>query len=91
MGSSNDGPTTSEVTATVAARNFASLLDGVEHRREGYTIVRHGRAIAQVLPVDPPTGADLKASARRRAPDARWADELAEARGGDHPRSERTR
>ena len=37
-----------DVTATDAARNFADLLDAVEHRGEHFTIVRRGKAIADL-------------------------------------------
>ena len=37
-----------EVNATSAARNFAELLDAVEHRGERFTIVRRGKVIAQL-------------------------------------------
>lgn len=39
-----------EVAAVEASRRFAYLLDGVEHRGERCTIVRHGRSIAQHEP-----------------------------------------
>ena len=40
-----------DVTATEASRNFADLLDAVEHRGERYRIVRRGRAVAQLEPI----------------------------------------
>lgn len=80
MGSIPDELHVTEVTATEAARNFASLLDGVEHRREAYTIVRRGRTIARVHPVDPVSGSDLKALLRRRRPDPAWSADLAATR-----------
>ena len=49
------------MTATDAARNFADLLDAIEHRHERYTIMRRGRAVAQLEPVSRGRGADLKA------------------------------
>jgi prevent-host-death family protein len=41
----------SEITATDAARNFADLLDAVEHRGERFTILRRGKAIAILEPL----------------------------------------
>jgi prevent-host-death family protein len=71
----------SEVSATEAARNFADLLDAVEHRNERFTIVRRGRVVAQLEPASKGRGADVKAILRARRPDAEWAEDLAEVRG----------
>jgi prevent-host-death family protein len=62
-----------DVRATDAARNFADLLDAVEHRGERFTIVRRGKAIAHIEPVNRGRGADVKALLRRHRPDADWA------------------
>ncbi len=70
----------SEVSATEAARSFASLLDAVEHRGERFTIVRRGKAIANLEPVREGQGAELKALLRRRRPDPDWRDDLARVR-----------
>lgn len=70
-----------EVSATEASRRLADLLDGVEHRRERYTIVRRGRAIATLEPSTAATGAQVKDLLRRHRPDAAWAAEVAELRG----------
>ncbi len=70
----------SEVTATEAARRFADLLDSVEHDGQSYTIIRHGKAVAQIEPVSRGRGADTKSLLRRHRPDKRWADELEEIR-----------
>ena len=70
----------SEVSSTDAARNFADLLDAVEHRGERFTIVRRGRAIAHLEPVRGGAGDALKGVLRRHGPDASWADELAALR-----------
>ncbi|MCA1846912.1 MAG: type II toxin-antitoxin system Phd/YefM family antitoxin [Actinobacteria bacterium] len=64
------------MSSTDAARNFADLLDAVEHRGERFTIVRRGRAIAHLEPVRGGTGGALKDVLRRHGTDARWADEL---------------
>ncbi len=69
-----------DVTATDAARNFADLLDAIEHRHERYTIMRRGRAVAQLEPVSRGRGADLKALLRRHEPDAKWSSDLTEVR-----------
>jgi antitoxin (DNA-binding transcriptional repressor) of toxin-antitoxin stability system len=69
-----------DVTATEAARNFADLLDAIEHRHERYTILRRGRAVAQLEPVSRGRGADLKALLRRHEPDTEWADDLTKVR-----------
>lgn len=71
----------SEVSATDAARNFADLLDAIEHRGEHFTIVRRGKAIAHLEPVTKGRGADAKALLRRHRPDATWAAEVAAVRG----------
>lgn len=69
-----------DVTATDAARNFADLLDAIEHRHERYTIMRRGRAVAQLEPVSRGRGADLKALLRNHEPDAEWSKDLADVR-----------
>lgn len=70
-----------DVTATDAARNFADLLDAIEHRGEHFTIVRRGRAIAHLEPMNRGRGAEAKALLRRHRPDRSWAGELHEVRG----------
>lgn len=69
-----------EVSATEASRNFADLLDGVEHRGETYTIVRRGRVIAKLEPARAASGRDVKALLRRHRPDQEWILEVAELR-----------
>jgi len=69
-----------EVSATDAARNFADLLDAVEHRGERITIVRRGKAVAQIEPVTSGRGADIKSMLRRHAADSRWGTDLAAIR-----------
>ena len=49
-----------DITATDAARNFADLLDAIEHRGEQFTIVRRGKAIAHLEPMNRGLGADVK-------------------------------
>lgn len=70
-----------DVTATDAARHFADLLDGVEHRGEHYTIVRRGKAVAHLEPVSSGRGAEVKDLLRRHRPDAAWLKELTDLRG----------
>jgi prevent-host-death family protein len=70
----------SEVTATEAARSFADLLDAVEHRGERFTIVRRGKAIASLEPMNEGHGADVKALLRRHRPDSEWSKDVAAIR-----------
>ncbi len=70
----------SEITATEAARNFADLLDAVEHHGERYTVTRRGKAVAHIEPVTRGRGVDAKALIRRHRPDAAWARDLGELR-----------
>lgn len=69
-----------EINATSAARNFAELLDAVEHRGERFTIVRRGKVVAQLEPVTIGQGADVKAFLRRRKPDKAWLEDLTATR-----------
>jgi prevent-host-death family protein len=69
-----------DITATDAARRFAELLDGVEHRGEHYTIVRRGKAVAHLEPVSSGRGADVKAILRDHRPDAAWRQDLTRVR-----------
>jgi antitoxin (DNA-binding transcriptional repressor) of toxin-antitoxin stability system len=65
-----------EVSATDAARNFADLLDAIEHRGEHFTIVRRGKAIAHLEPASLGRGADVKALLRRHRTDPAWTSDL---------------
>lgn len=69
-----------DVTATDAARHFADLLDGVEHRGEHYTIVRRGKPVAHLEPVSSGRGADVKSLLRQHLPDAAWPKDLTDLR-----------
>jgi prevent-host-death family protein len=69
-----------DITATDAARHFAELLDGVEHRGEHYTIVRRGKAVAQLEPVSSGRGIDVKSLLRGHSPDLAWPKDLADLR-----------
>ncbi|MGH9268841.1 MAG: type II toxin-antitoxin system Phd/YefM family antitoxin [Acidimicrobiales bacterium] len=68
------------MSATEAARNFAHLLDAVEHRGERFTVVRHGKAIARLGPARPGLGADAKGVLRRHRRDAAWPEDLSALR-----------
>jgi prevent-host-death family protein len=65
-----------EISATDAARHFADLLDGVEHRGEHYIIVRRGRVVAHLEPVGRGRGVDAKKMLRRYRPDPGWREDL---------------
>jgi prevent-host-death family protein len=65
-----------DISATDAARHFADLLDGVEHRGEHYTIVRRGRAVAHLEPVGRGCGDEAKKMLRRHRPDPKWREDL---------------
>ena len=69
-----------EISATEAARNFADILDAVEHRGEHFTVVRRGKAIAHLGPARRGVGADAKALLRRQRRDASWFEELSSIR-----------
>lgn len=69
-----------DVTATDAARNFADLLDAIEHRGEHFTIVRRGKAIAHLEPMNRGLGADVKALLGRHRPDPDWARDVDKVR-----------
>jgi prevent-host-death family protein len=69
-----------EVSATDAARRFSDLLDAVEHGGEHFTVIRHGKAVAQIEPVSQGRGADVKALLRDQRPDRSWAGQLSEIR-----------
>jgi len=69
-----------EVTATEAARSFADLLDAVEHRGEHFTVVRRGKAVARLSPMNEGHGSEVKEVLRRHAPDRRWREDLAALR-----------
>lgn len=70
----------SEISSTDAARNFADLLDAVEHGGEHFTIVRRGKAIAQLEPVRTGMGHDVKDLLRHHRPDPDWSEDLADSR-----------
>jgi prevent-host-death family protein len=69
-----------EISATYAARNSAELLDAVEHKGERITIVRRGRAVAQIEPVAKGLGLDVKSALKRHPVDTQWLESLREIR-----------
>jgi prevent-host-death family protein len=69
-----------EISATDAARNFADLLDAVEHRGERITIVRRGKAVASLEPILSGRGSDVKTMLRRHGVDAEWHADLTTVR-----------
>ncbi|QBI21095.1 type II toxin-antitoxin system prevent-host-death family antitoxin [Egibacter rhizosphaerae] len=69
-----------DVSATEAARQFASLLDAVEQQGEHYTIVRRGKAVAHLEPVGRGRGDQVKAALVRHDPDPSWAQDLDDIR-----------
>ena len=70
----------SEISATNAARNFAELLDAVEHKGERITIVRRGRAVARIEPVANGHGSDVKSVLKRHPVDTQWLTSFLETR-----------
>jgi prevent-host-death family protein len=69
-----------DITATEAARNFADLLDGVEHDGTHYTIVRRGKAVAHLEPIDRGRGKEIRDLLRRNPPDDAWSEDLVRVR-----------
>jgi prevent-host-death family protein len=69
-----------EVSATDAARSFSDLLDAVEHRGEHFTIVRRGKVVAQLEPVQAGKGAEIKALLRRHRHDPDFARDVTSTR-----------
>ncbi len=70
-----------DISATDAARNFADLLDAVEHRGEHFTIVRRGKVVAHLEPVSRGRGAEVRSLIRRHGLDPAWSDGLRAVRG----------
>jgi prevent-host-death family protein len=69
-----------EISATDAARNFADLLDAIEHRGEHFTITRRGKVVAQLDPVSSGRGVDAKRLLTTHRPDDDWSSDLASVR-----------
>lgn len=69
-----------DISATDASRNFADLLDAVEHEGTSFTIVRRGKVVAELHPAPAASGATVKEFLRRHRLDPDWSDEVAELR-----------
>lgn len=69
------------VTATQAARNFASILDQVE-RGETIVITRDGVPVGRLVPERRTSAERLKAALRDNPADEGFADDLEAARAG---------
>jgi prevent-host-death family protein len=67
------------MTATQAARNFAGLLDAVEHG-EAVVITRDGMAVGRFVPERRTTADRLKDALRSTPADPGFADELEASR-----------
>lgn len=65
-----------EGSASYAERNFAALLDAVEHQDEHFTILRRGMPVARLAPVWRGSGAAVKALLRRHVRDEAWEKDL---------------
>lgn len=66
------------VTATQAARNFASLLDSVEHG-ETVVVTRDGVPVGRLTPERRTSADRLKAALEENPADAGFADDLSAA------------
>ncbi|MCC6831753.1 MAG: type II toxin-antitoxin system Phd/YefM family antitoxin [Thermoleophilia bacterium] len=64
------------ITATDAARNFASMLDDVERHGAHFVIERRGRVVAAVAPATAGNGRALKDALSAMPADGAWLDEL---------------
>lgn len=73
------------LSATEASRNFADVLNGVERGGEPVLVVRRGRAVAKISPVQAESGKDLKDALSSHRPDPQWAGELRELRESFEP------
>lgn len=69
-----------DISATEAARRFSDMIDSVEHSKETYTIIRRGKAVAQLGPVVKGRGGEVKEILKRHRPDSGWTDELGRLR-----------
>ena len=69
-----------EITATEAARSLSRVLDAVEHHGELFTVSRHGRAVARIVPLPGSSGRELKDLLARSTPDTQWMSDLSDLR-----------
>lgn len=69
-----------EISATEAARNFAKLLDDVEHRGASFRISRNNKVVAEISPASRPNGAAVLEFFRTQKPDPEWWADIQAAR-----------
>ena len=69
-----------DISATDAARRFSDVLDSIEHDKARYTIIRRGKAVASLEPIETGRGADVKAMLLRHGADKKWSTDLRELR-----------
>ncbi|MBT8198062.1 MAG: type II toxin-antitoxin system Phd/YefM family antitoxin [Acidimicrobiia bacterium] len=69
-----------DISATEAGRAFSALLDAIEHDGESFTIVRHGRRVAELKPAGKATGARLREVLSTLRADESFASDVAGAR-----------
>lgn len=64
-----------DVSATEAARRFSEVLDSVEFQHQTFRVMRAGRPVARIAPVEAVNGRDLVAFLQANSPDpALWED-----------------
>jgi antitoxin (DNA-binding transcriptional repressor) of toxin-antitoxin stability system len=69
-----------EISATEAARHFSDLLDAIEHEGASYTILRHGKAVAQIEPTRKGLWGDVRLLLDEHPPDPRWVEDIRSVR-----------
>lgn len=69
-----------DISATEAARRFSDVLDSIEHDKARYTIIRRGKAVASLEPINTGRGSDVKEMLRRHGADKGWSRDLRELR-----------
>ena len=67
------------LTVTEVARNFSTVMDGVETKQEEVVLMRHHRAIARLVPEPPAQTADEVLGDLFGTLDDRSADQLTKA------------
>ena len=69
-----------DITATEAARSLSRVLDAVEHHGEFFTVRRHGRAVARIVPLSSGSGREVKDLLARSVPDTQWMSDISDLR-----------
>ena len=69
-----------DITATDAARHFSDVLDAIEHEGASYTVIRHGKAIAQIGPIHTGRWGDVRRLLESHPPDPRWIEDVRSVR-----------